>query len=608
MLTNGWGIDSWKDASGVYHSIDTHPDDVIFTGSTDCDGETYTGLWWEHGVARSAERMVAFVAEYIEQGGPSIDYLVADTEKWLSVQSVGVDQTELCTVQKWQAVQTDPRIIKIVAQVKNLRPEFTYDISLPGSLSDSLCRRGNRNAQCYANVMAWDAVGFQRVAEATNIAFFAPLKQYYPNISFSNYGFKAYSSDFPVPERNGALSFMYPSSALNGNQQSFPHYGSFSIGASNALIATVPGLVAFERTPFNAMLYDVNALRAQRLTEPNREVKPWITCKHQDGSPPSTLLYTSRYYEEMILHLALTGVDSFIAWQPYTSWSPYCNPNYDDNRLLSSLLSEINIAAGCASSLTNRSIVGGLAPWSADFLLSGVVIGSQATFRFTPRMAENATLDTYVQTGLGEGHVMVTTGGSPTSASCFLLFQEAEVLTVPDSYATGGLWITQQRLSSGFFPAIGGNCSNTATAIQSLNGSPWSYQAETESESEPEAQCDEDAFHNWVCSHQDATGSHVQVASTDSRVGCHEVVISATPCAVEQGLVDCDRLHQLCNNELCVRYAACMRAALDATHCWASGIYNAKTFLDTRDLVCPLDARTQQCAMQALANGIVGSC
>jgi hypothetical protein len=61
MLTNGWGIDSWQDASGVYHSIDMHPDDIIFTDSTGCDGEAYTGLWWEHGVTRSAERMVAFV-------------------------------------------------------------------------------------------------------------------------------------------------------------------------------------------------------------------------------------------------------------------------------------------------------------------------------------------------------------------------------------------------------------------------------------------------------------------------------------------------------------------------------------------------------------------
>ena len=450
----------------------THPDDSVVPASA-CDPEgLFSGLWWEHGSAKTTTASESFLAEYARQSGPPIDAVVADTEEWMGLLAFesGAGHNDPCAVARLNAVQRDPRFPAVLADLIAADDAFADVVTtVDGSLHGTMCRQGNRASRCFSSAMAWDAVMLTRVAAAMDAALYHPFRAAFPAVKFSNYMFRrwrpASTPELTPPARNGALFSMYGTGAINGNLQSHPAYGSMNYLIRNALVATVPGLDAFDETsPFNAMLYDVNTLRSQKLVPGSAEISPWITCKHQEGSPPSTLLYGSVFYDEQVFHLALTGIHSFNAWQPLSSWSEYCNPAFDDNLLLSRLLRELNARVGCVSSTSALGLAATLAPWDASFLLSGVVYDGIATYRFTPRTAAEATQPAPVQSGRNVTVDVLPGGMSHGSAGrCTLVFVSASLVQSTGGGFAGGVWISQHVVDGGLI--VAGTCPPDATTL-----------------------------------------------------------------------------------------------------------------------------------------------
>ena len=433
---------------------------------SECDPDgLFSGPWWEHGSAKTANASGSFLAEYARQTGPPIDTVIADTEEWMGLLAFesGTGSNDPCTVARLNAVQRDPRFPEILAGLIAMDDAFAdVDVAVDDSLHGAMCRQGHRASRCFSSAMAWDAFMLTRAAAAMNTALYHPFRAAFPEIMFSNYMFRrwrlASTTELTPPARNGALFYMHGDGAMNGNLQSHPAYGSMNYLIRNALVATVPGLDTFDHTsPFNAMLYDVNTLRSQKLVPGSADISPWITCKHQEGSPPSTLLYGSAFYDEQVLHLALTGVHSFNAWQPLTSWSEYCNPDFDDNLLISRLLHELNARIGCVSSTSALSIVATLAPWDASFLLSGVARGGIATYRFTSRTA--LPYPSPVQSGPNVTVAVLPGGGG---GQCTLVFVSA-VLVPPSGSFTAGVWIAQDVVDGALI--VEGTCPPNTTTL-----------------------------------------------------------------------------------------------------------------------------------------------
>jgi len=379
----------------IYGSINSNPLDNCIDPATG-NLTQYRSIWWDNGVKSSKPRIDQIFQKYAAAGGKA-DYIVLDTELWLNNWTLSRSSDY-----NYSAIQNDPRFQKII-------PELGFsDLSTVDNWSTS------------KNYLIWDDVMKERTAKYVDQAVYDVVKKYYPNVNGVDYKYCNYNQNYQMIEYNGHNMDYYGNGAVVGTDQNWNLYGQFGSVRNKKL----DGVNLYTNTPFNSFRLEVNKMRAMKLASDN-PVSPWIGPRSY-GSADYSPISRNDYYQEMVLHVLLTGPKLLL----YFNSSNFTASG--DDKYLDSTLKEFDSIAGYKD---KKTLVNKEAWWGDDYVLTGMDAGGKKVWRFTPDvdLSVNAS-STIVQK---DGPVIVKT------AKTKITFPQGSIYTPSNPVSTKGIWITQ---------------------------------------------------------------------------------------------------------------------------------------------------------------------
>jgi hypothetical protein len=356
--------------------------------------------WWDNGVAAVGKRFDEFFKKYRKLGG-KMDYFVLDFEKGMSNWSLR-NKAEV-----FNKIAKDPRFAGIKKQL---------------GLSDIKQVYNWRSGDTY---LQWNALMKQRAADYINQAIYAPIKKYYPNVNMSNYGYYCYRKQDELPDINGHKNYKYGKGAIVGNAQAPSLYCSFKQLSRLKL----DGKNKYAATPFNGFRYSLNRAQGAALAS-DAELTPWISHKNYKNS----LVRESDLYQELIFHLGLTGVDTFLLWNPGI-WKKGVNPKFYRDEVQDKLVSDcLTQLDEVVNSSKRKILIKDIVPWGADYALTGMQLNGSTIWRFTPEMKATEKITDFIS--VDNNKVTLKT------ATAVITIPLGNVISQKQELSGQGVWIT----------------------------------------------------------------------------------------------------------------------------------------------------------------------
>ncbi len=381
--------------------------DFLYTKSGEiagCNSEQgfipYRSLWWDNGVKAVQQRFERFFKSYKEADG-KLDVFVLDFEQGFSYWHLKdlAEKNYPCGLDAYlDAIQNDARFSDWVEQLgfsdlKTLNLWYEND-----------------------NHLKWSALLWQHLAGYIDEAVYQPMKKYFPNADFSNYGYYYQKSKLDFPDIHGYYRHRYTDGIHVGTHQSREIYGWADLPSQVKLTGK-----PYPTTPYNAFRFALNKLRAMLLSS-ETPVSPWVAYKGFTNG----YLYDNDYYQELILHILLSGIDYLLYWNPagQNDFSP------ENDRLLDQLIAQVN------DLVDNREIsyeTAELANWLDDVLMTSVKFedGTQL-WRLTAKLGVDQKLADFI----------IST--DPVKLKIEELeykFSNMQILEVENSLSDKGLWL-----------------------------------------------------------------------------------------------------------------------------------------------------------------------
>jgi hypothetical protein len=355
----------------LHWELSYHPSDALTDSFGNKVGYThpngyftpYQGIWWDHGVDPVKKRFDDFFREYASIGG-KVEVVVLDFEEGFTnwhLKNKATREYDGNIRSYLLAIQNDPRFGPINREL-GWNDLLTI---LDWSMND--------------NYLKWDALMQARVTAYLNASIYEPIKKYFPQVKMSNYGYYHRSEKFPVPDRNGHIIYKHGSGSHVGTHQSYELYGWMG----NVKDLRLDGVNLYDKTPFNAFRYEVNKLRAMKLSA-DVPVYPWVSYKEFDAS----LLNQSDLYQELVFHAGLTGVEDFLFWNPTSHVVVPATPT--SNKLLSDCLKELDNWVGFDD---QKTLVDSLVGWGDNYVLTGMQANGRSIWRLTPKLEKDTRLE-----------------------------------------------------------------------------------------------------------------------------------------------------------------------------------------------------------------------
>lgn len=349
-----------------YQGINTNESDKC---QDPVSGNWYDCIWWDNGVEAVKIKYNNFLIQY-SQGGGKLDYWILDTETLLSNWAIGSNLTDSKQLERWRAIQNDPRNTTLFEELRAEGPFVGED--LIGTVYN-WSKGGD-------NYLIWNSYMLKKTADYYNQATYNKIKEYYPNVKISDYGFRHWNTGYPVPEANGHKQYKYGFGAHVGTYQTADGlYGE--LGQITNPNRIIPGFT-YVKTPFNAFRYELNRLRSMQLSS-SIEIQPWVTYKGWNKSS----IYNNDYYEELIIQLSLTNPENFLFWNPHTNSGETPASNEANDTLFSNALLEADQFIGYANKqqiTENYETFTNETWWMSDYVLSGIYAADKKVWRFTP--------------------------------------------------------------------------------------------------------------------------------------------------------------------------------------------------------------------------------
>ena len=304
----------------------------------------YVSPWVSHGTSRLKRAALRCFRRYKNDGG-RMDYLILDFEG-----GYGISNWQL-TPAAIRAIRRDPRSKALARQL---------------GFGDFASIEQYTTSNHY---LIWNALMKQAVDTGLNNSVFAAARQYYPDVKASNY------SDYIMTRRNSVWA---PSGSGHPNYQhsyfgtacSMQLYGCYNQLAQQQL---GKGGKPYGREPFAVLRWEVNRIRAACRSSDLPEL-PWIAAKNFGHSDYYGLRH-SIYYNELIYHVALSGVADFLLFDP-RPWLKTQNPahwaNNAQDMLVNRLLARLNEKFG---NQPRRAVTLAPVAWNSSLIATGMQIG-----------------------------------------------------------------------------------------------------------------------------------------------------------------------------------------------------------------------------------------
>jgi len=312
-----------------------HPQDQCRTAEGAPTG--FPSPFLDRGVAVLKHRADWFFSRFKAAGG-RLDLMILDFEKGFSNWQSSADQI--------RAIWDDPRSKKWIAQsgIKDINRVIDW-------------RRGT-------DYLHWNAVMGKRVNQALNRALFDPVGRWYPGVKSSNFGGYIMTEKNVVPDLNGHFQF----SLAHGGTHSSPSFYGHIGGLANQRLG---GKKAYGQSPFAVLRWHLNTMRAA-IRSSNDPMMPWVSNKQY----PKSVFRDNPYYEELIYHLALSGADGFLYWNPRYPRKRHQQSTGltadEQDRIFDSCLRTLNEHLGRKP---RQCLTTGPIPWDSRLLATGMLIG-----------------------------------------------------------------------------------------------------------------------------------------------------------------------------------------------------------------------------------------
>ena len=360
----------------------------------------YRSLWWENGVADVTQKFDDFFKQ-LKNTGAQLDVFVLDYEQGFTYWHLLdlVEKEYDCSIDYYlDALQNDPRFSQVKQELgfEDLKSlNFWYEND---------------------NHLKWAAYTWSHLAGYINSAVYEPMKRYYPDADFSNYGYYYQSPEFDFPDIHGSYRHRYTQGIHVGTHQSREIYGWMNFPGNIKLAG-----VDYLQTPFNAFRFALNKLRAMLLSS-ELPVSPWVAYK----SFTNSLIYNNDYYQELVFHILLSGVDYLLYWNP----SKQTDFSNDDDRLINDLIDELNVLVADQNIEFNLSE---LANWLDDIIISKVQLESgKQLWRLSANLELDENIDiTIVQANPAKIKVKET----------LYSFDSMQVMQSEKPLSNKGLWL-----------------------------------------------------------------------------------------------------------------------------------------------------------------------
>lgn len=397
------------------------------------EDENYTAIWWDNGTIETYNRFDQFFGDYKAAGG-GLDHFVLDYENsfsnWANGQSFGLDWADRGDPwheAKWNGVQNDSRF-----EEEGIMDTLLNMGYYPGRLNDTVYNWGQyaNTTEAYDNYLVWNALMGERKANYTNHAVYDALKKHFPDATMSNYGNMKYNNSYNFPMSSGHEGYKYGNGSVVGTHQSKAIYGTLGAGIEKTDFVFQGG--KYYQTPFNSLRYDQNMVRLMKISDPDTPVAPWIAKKSFSNSVThkTTYLNESQYYQDNILHAGMAGSDYFLYWNS--------NATTQEDQLVSDTLGELDDLVGY--DVPKQTLVDDLAPWTTEYLLTGMNVDGYKVWRITGDMPEHLWIEDNIT--LEGSDVAVTFDRTKVT------FPDARVYRPDSPVSPLGAWIIQNRNAS----------------------------------------------------------------------------------------------------------------------------------------------------------------
>ncbi len=350
----------------------------------------------------------AFFKEFKAIGG-EVDYVWIDYEKSLSVYNMRTAENEklgedATTQQKNEAAyelfKTVREHSRYASEIKPLLDELgfevctdadkfeLYNLTIPSIVANESC-------------LIWDTAMENKLRRLINDYIYEPIKTYYPDVKFSNYGDNAGKPWYKVPSYRGVENYKGGNKITVGTHSTKASYVRPFTGA-----ITWPEDFAddtYPLTSFNVFRYAQNAQRSSYLSNENHLIQSWVSFYNygnaESDSDEQKAAYVSDtpYYPELIYHIAMLNPDPFLFYGPVLGNKATLEEQmelYLDDRAsnFSNLLEEINSLVGYKDRV---SLVDELVSWSKPYIISGMHANGKDIYRITPDISKGVTKATF---------------------------------------------------------------------------------------------------------------------------------------------------------------------------------------------------------------------
>ena len=360
--------------------------------------EMVKSIWYENGAKVTKEKFNNFFKN-LQQTGAKVDYLMIDIEGWQTFGPIMKHDLSL------RAIAKDPRF-KSQGWDKKLGMK---------DLEPVINNQGN--ARPKFEIIMNNYVGEEFIEKA----IFEPIQKYYPNVILGNW----FHDNFYDPQVGLSRKHI-------GNRSVPVAYGAYGV---------------LEKTPFGSLINSVNSVRNSYITNPFVPITPWVAW-HRFGDPianykqpwsEKVYMANTDLYHESIYHIGLTGVDTFLFWNPRL-WGPGGGPCQKkepctmpkDEELMNDLLVQLDEIVGYKDTVP---IVNSVIDPDADFILTGMKIPHKniSIYRFTPELENNKTL---------ESSIVSYNPLTFQTATKTIVFKKGKILRPKKILSKQGYWIT----------------------------------------------------------------------------------------------------------------------------------------------------------------------
>jgi len=403
-------------------------------GYLDIDNQwnPFKSIWRENGVLDVTRKFTQFF-NYFYNNNAQVDLVVLDTEEGLGRWNIATDPNNPDHVAHWNAIEHDARFdFEIRQQLDALGFLPPGTASLVNTVLNYY-----QNAippQAYYNVLVWNALMAERVANYVDQSTCAVVSQFYPSVTCSDYNNYYWSQQYPVPERNGHIQ-RFGTGRHVGTHQTQQVYASINGVRNSDMDGDGIRDSWFRPTPYNAFRLKLNAVRAL-MKSSNVPFQPWVAPRSWSGDAAFTYqIKNTDLWQELILHLKMLGAKEVLYWNARES------SDGSDAQYLSATLKEFDDMANFDQTTFNgvdKFIWDDEHLWHQDYTYTSVDVANRQLMRFTPLLtSEDTNADEAIEI-INSDKIVYLVGDLMTSR---VVVEDAQIVTRANPVSQQGHWL-----------------------------------------------------------------------------------------------------------------------------------------------------------------------